>query len=234
LDEAKQKYDELSEKYDENATEHEEATKRIMFDLLAQRAAMDELTAQELEQLNSIALEWGLLDKATFDYVTAADKYFQVLEDDSIETMGIVRWELEETLGIASDAKLAYDDLKSSLEGLSGTYDIKIRTFYETFGKSEYSLPPPPGPPAPKKQYGGHVLPRKWYVVGEKGPELFIPNEAGEIIPNNMIGSMARTPRPASIYNRGGDRIYVQSSAAAAFLVEKQHQINLDEIDRVI
>ena len=237
LEDAKIKYGELGEAYEENASEHDEATKRIMFNLLTQRAAMDELTSQELDQLNQIALEWGLLDQATFDYVEAADQYFQVLEDDSIETMGIVRWELEETLGIASEAQSAYDNLKSSLEGLSGTYDIKIRTFYEEVGKSEYNLPPLPGPPAPK-QYGGHVLPKNWYVVGEKGPELFIPSVAGEIVPNNRIGTTSGTSRslggPSVIYNRGGDRVYIENTAAAAYLVEKQYQANIAEIDKVI
>jgi TP901 family phage tail tape measure protein len=35
---------------------------------------------------------------------------------------------------------------------------------------------------------GGPVSSRKSYVVGEKGPELFIPNSSGTILPNSQLG----------------------------------------------
>lgn len=35
---------------------------------------------------------------------------------------------------------------------------------------------------------GGPVLSNNAYLVGEKGPEIFMPNNAGRIIPNNNIG----------------------------------------------
>lgn len=36
---------------------------------------------------------------------------------------------------------------------------------------------------------GGSVTPGQPYVVGEKGPELFLPRQAGIIIPHNKVGS---------------------------------------------
>jgi len=35
---------------------------------------------------------------------------------------------------------------------------------------------------------GGSIAPNTAYVVGERGPELFMPNSSGRIIPNNAIG----------------------------------------------
>jgi phage-related minor tail protein len=35
---------------------------------------------------------------------------------------------------------------------------------------------------------GGNVKPGQPYIVGEKGPELFVPPGAGTIIPNNKLG----------------------------------------------
>lgn len=35
---------------------------------------------------------------------------------------------------------------------------------------------------------GGSVTPSNSYLVGERGPELFVPNSAGRIIPNNSLG----------------------------------------------
>mgnify|MGYP002654259655 CR=1 FL=1 len=42
--------------------------------------------------------------------------------------------------------------------------------------------------PVPGKAVGGTVSSRTPYMVGEKGPELFIPGGNGTIIPNNNIG----------------------------------------------
>ena len=38
---------------------------------------------------------------------------------------------------------------------------------------------------------GGPVSPSQLYLVGENGPEFFIPNTAGNIIPNDKITSMS-------------------------------------------
>lgn len=41
-----------------------------------------------------------------------------------------------------------------------------------------------------KREFGGPVSGNKTYLVGEKGPELFVPSVSGTIIPNNQVGSM--------------------------------------------
>ncbi len=41
------------------------------------------------------------------------------------------------------------------------------------------------------KAEGGPVKGGQPYVVGEQGPELFVPPSAGKIIPNNQMGSKA-------------------------------------------
>jgi hypothetical protein len=38
------------------------------------------------------------------------------------------------------------------------------------------------------KAEGGSVGNKTPYIVGEKGPELFVPNTNGSIIPNNKLG----------------------------------------------
>lgn len=45
------------------------------------------------------------------------------------------------------------------------------------------------GSSVPGRALGGPVLPNQPYIVGEKGPEVFLPNAAGNIIPNNKLGS---------------------------------------------
>lgn len=46
---------------------------------------------------------------------------------------------------------------------------------------------------------GGSVDPSQFYMVGEKGPELFIPNTAGTIIPNDFSGGGASTTISVSV-----------------------------------
>ena len=41
----------------------------------------------------------------------------------------------------------------------------------------------------PKKEHGGPVSGGMPYIVGERGPELFVPNQSGQIIPNGAGGS---------------------------------------------
>jgi lambda family phage tail tape measure protein len=41
----------------------------------------------------------------------------------------------------------------------------------------------------PGMAIGGQVSPDKPYIVGENGPELFMPTSAGSIIPNNKLGN---------------------------------------------
>lgn len=65
----------------------------------------------------------------------------------------------------------------ANIAGLSTTHTINIQ--YVTEGM-------PPGAPPPGRAMGGPVLPGSPYVVGEKGPELFIPKAAGDIVPASV------------------------------------------------
>ena len=64
-------------------------------------------------------------------------------------------------------------------------------------GGKEVSEKPPPTP----KQHGGPITRGDAYVVGETGPELFIPNTSGRIVPNNQMA------QPGAI--GGGDINYI-------------------------
>ena len=42
------------------------------------------------------------------------------------------------------------------------------------------------------RQFGGPVMKNKPYIVGEDGPELFMPKQAGDIVPNGKFGGGAQ------------------------------------------
>jgi hypothetical protein len=50
------------------------------------------------------------------------------------------------------------------------------------------------------KANGGDVSDNNSYMVGERGPELFVPKTAGTIIPNHKLGSSMGN-QPQIVYN---------------------------------
>lgn len=43
------------------------------------------------------------------------------------------------------------------------------------------------------RQFGGPVSANTPFLVGEKGPELFVPKQSGNIVPNNQLGDASKT-----------------------------------------
>ena len=67
--------------------------------------------------------------------------------------------------------------------GLGGRYEGQSVTSFVSQGS------PPPLPPLPAgKALGGAVGAGRPYMVGERGPELFVPGAQGNIVPNNAMG----------------------------------------------
>ncbi len=81
------------------------------------------------------------------------------------------------------------------LDGTRATMFLDI----VTSGEFPEGAPPPPG-----RASGGPVSPGRVYTVGEKGPELFVPNMAGQIVPGEA-------PRPGGWGSMGGPVIVNQN-----------------------
>jgi hypothetical protein len=60
---------------------------------------------------------------------------------------------------------------------------------YEGMPANKLPAAPPPLPPLPGKALGGAVGAGRPYMVGERGPELFVPGAQGNIVSNNAMGS---------------------------------------------
>ena len=48
---------------------------------------------------------------------------------------------------------------------------------------------------------GGPVSPNKSYLVGERGPEMFVPDSAGTIVPNEQLGASRQTGMQEQVTN---------------------------------
>lgn len=86
----------------------------------------------------------------------------------------------EEFPGMKSKLNGMMDRLAASM---NRTATVTIRTVHE-------SAPSPAAPMIPGRAKGGPVQARQAYIVGEKGPELFVSSQAGNIIPNHQLGSV--------------------------------------------
>lgn len=81
--------------------------------------------------------------------------------------------------------KLSFEDLKRvALQVLSdiaaSTIRAGIGSIFEAIGVGAGSLV---GGGAPGRATGGPVSPGRAYLVGERGPELFVPTSAGQVAP---------------------------------------------------
>ena len=59
------KYDDVNKAIADNAQAHDDATKRILFDMLQQQLSVNGFTVAEATALEGIATKWGLVDSAT-------------------------------------------------------------------------------------------------------------------------------------------------------------------------
>jgi hypothetical protein len=72
--------------------------------------------------------------------------------------------------------------------------------FYTASGPTAPSPPPPIPAPIGGRQHGGAVGWGQTYLVGEAGPELFIPHTSGQIVPNERIGANYTINLPMNFY----------------------------------
>jgi len=74
---------------------------------------------------------------------------------------------------------------------MNRTATVTVRTVYESSG-------------LPGRALGGPVAAQKAYMVGERGPEVFVPGMSGNIIPNNRLGDLNRN---IPLAGRGGGAV---------------------------
>lgn len=76
------------------------------------------------------------------------------------------------------------------------------------------------------REKGGPVSGNKTYLVGERGPELFVPSVSGSIVPNNRLSSFGGRPAFAT---SGGGRTIVRGNdilLASARTQRSQNRVN--------
>ena len=147
------------------------------------RLAFNE-AAQSLDAGTALALgrELGLVDErmvALNAILPAVTEKFDTNKDGIIDTN-------EAAMGYLATVKDLIINLNNIPEDITTTWYFK-----------KVNEPPgnPPAGGGGPKQHGGSVNPNRWYWVGERGPEIFVPNTAGNIVPNNQIERVTNNNR---------------------------------------
>lgn len=205
---------ESSQAVRDNVTEHEEATKRILFGYLQQRLGLDGLTDVELAALQEVANNWGLVDDATYSAIQAIDSAASAFESGStpVEQYGQSLSDLEKTtldFMIAAGNPAALDILESrwqsgkssTLEYTQGVANLQ-RAIDELEGKElsitvKWDVEAVPqvvanagGADIAMYAKGGLATSSGLSWVGEEGPELVYLPAGARVYPANESAKM--------------------------------------------
>lgn len=164
-----QKYDDLGIKSQEMAQKHNEAMGKMQYDLLITKLSADGLTDAEYKIAQNAGIMFGVFDQESVDAAKNMDLVSQAV----------------------ATGKLKVDDMKRALDGLNRGYtiDVVLNVINGLAGygntTSQNHVTPGSGRAA-----GGPVMAGVSYIVGETGPERFVPSGSGSIIPNHQMGGM--------------------------------------------
>lgn len=106
---------------------------------------------------------------------------FQMAQDAVLSTFNNIGSAIDQ---VAQGGKASFSDMARSIIADLGAMIAKAMVFNAlkaTFAAFGFSIP--------GLATGGPAQAGKPYIVGEKGPELFVPKQAGTVIPNNKLGS---------------------------------------------
>lgn len=219
LEELKAKYKELEGQYAENAAAHDEATKRILYDMVLQRLSLGGLSKDEMAVLAKLQHDWGLIDDATYEAYKEIDKYADRLEDGTINAEGLA----DELSKLPRDLNINVD--------ITGTMPDWLKRYLNpgaptpgggtgTGGGGSGWTDPKTGIWYPKKPAGmaggGLVYQGMDYPVGERGTEWFRPQSNGIIIPNNVVRNYSNSIANKNTVNKNYNLSVITNQSQSA------------------
>jgi hypothetical protein len=140
LEDLKEKLGDLQTEYQDNiteiqnmASEHELATKKILFDIAQQQLAMSGLSYEEqLKALEEMATELGLVDTATQGATVALQALVAATTTENADNLGNAMAYIAQA---ALDGKISVEELNKALDILNGkTVYTTVVTTYATAG----------------------------------------------------------------------------------------------------
>jgi hypothetical protein len=156
-----------------------------------------DLQQKELKKAQDLAKSFGDTVKDGFvDSIKAATDETQRLSDALANMLNRLS---DQLLNLAANLAF-YGNAQGSLQqgqGLFGTLLGSVASIFNPFaslmapgGRYEGQSGPlaPTPPPLPALANGGIAMAGQAHIVGERGPELFVPRRTGTVVPNHAMG----------------------------------------------
>lgn len=153
---------------------------QVTLDMFQATIAVGGVTQAELKAYMQMAIDMGYMSEEGAK--AAMEAYGNAI--DTINGLDID----EKTGNVNVDAAAAFAtlDLLQQYAILDKEARVFVRTYYDTTPDSYDREPADRG--IPPTASGGLVFGGTPYIVGERGPELFVPNANGQVVPNNQLG----------------------------------------------
>lgn len=193
IQELRADYDELGKSYDKNASDHEESTRRIIFDMLQVQAAEQGFTDSSF--FYDLAYNWGLIDEATRDAMNASAEFISLLSTD-----------LPIPIALLDELGIKLEDLPDEVRSrviveTEFTYSGYRGELYSETGGMWNSDPYDPEYYPDGHAVGGTAYAGELIGINEYGTEGFIPAVNGRIVPvsemNRMTGAQTDSTQDA-------------------------------------
>ena len=164
--------------------------------LLAGKTTSFEVTAADVENTKAIMSDFGIGDPNTFEQIFSKFKgadaqkgYDAAVENIAMELQKAKVAAQKKAEQAGKNFEWGYEQQKKVVEDVIRKEKIKHKKGFSIFGiritkdilekdKSSYQLDG-------SLEQGGTAHEGKSYLVGEKGPEVFIPKETGEVLAND-------------------------------------------------
>jgi hypothetical protein len=160
-----QEYKDLSGQMDATAAEHKLKINEMILDATLMKLSVDGLTSAEYIMYIKLAEGFGIMDKKSADTALAIDTITTAVADGAVSV----------------------DDMVSAINNIPDgkTIDVVLKALTDLSGIGGRDS----NTNGRERARGGPVAAKTAYIVGEQGPELFVPSGNGTIIPNGGNGS---------------------------------------------
>lgn len=237
-DDTDKKLSEIQKKREEAAAHG--ANQKVIDELDAQAEAVAKL-GEQYQELSRAEMEAQIQAQSTFEF--GWNKAFDQFVEDSqnASQLGAAYFQtMTNSMNSAIDTfvqtgKFSFQDFTTSIIKNIIAIQMKMQAaqlfsmamFSMGFGsKYNPSSPNFVGPPAPHAD-GGFAGIGQPYLVGERGPELFIPQGSGTIIPTNRMMSGSQQPTQQVVYNGPyiANMSAIDTQSATQFLAKNKQTI---------
>jgi lambda family phage tail tape measure protein len=202
-DDTDKKLDEIQKKREEAAAHSTSKNKMnaVIAELDRQAEKVKEL-GKEYEELSRKEVQSQIAAQSTFEFGwnKAFNQYVEDMENSAKQAQAIfssLTGNMESAINnFVKTGKLSFNDLAKSIiqDLIAIQLKAQASSIFSSMLPSLFGSKYTPGSdsfvgPLPARANGGYVNSNTAYMVGERGPELFIPQGSGSIIPNNRLQS---------------------------------------------